>query len=331
MAVMRGAPSAPATPGGRAKPTRRSDGSRPDNSDAQPQCWDTDSPDCASFNPTIALTYYNDGDTSSCEFQATATWGDGNSDTYTFAGGPDGTVTTTFSHTYADPGTYPVTVAGGAISGGCGFGDFSGSFTLLSAPDSLADGGAANESTNPVNCSTSSPVNCATGVFWHTFTDVSVPGRGVPLDLTRTYESSQAGTDGPFGYGWSDSYGMSLATGSAGNVTITQEDGSTVTFSPAGAGSFTAPPYVLATLVQNPDGSYTFTRDRGETSFGFSPAGRLTSETDLNGYVTTLAYNPAGQAHHGDRPSRADARLHLQRRARRHRDGPAGPGAHVLL
>ena len=128
-------------------------------------------------------------------------------------------------------------------------------------------------------------MNCATGVFWRTSTDFSVPGRGVPLDLTRTYESSEAGTDGPFGYGWSDSYGMSLATDSAGNVTITQEDGSTVTFSPDGSGGFTAPPYVLATLVQNPDGSYTFTRDRGETSYGFSAAGRLTSETDLNGYL----------------------------------------------
>jgi len=252
MAVMRGAPSAPATARGRAKPAGRSDGSRSaDNSDAQPECWDTDSSDCASFNPNIALTYYNDGDTSSCEFQATVTWGDGNSDTYTFAGGPDGAVTTTFSYTYTDPGTYPVTVTGGAISGGCGFGDFSGSFTLLSAPDPLADGGADNESTNPVNCSTSSPVNCATGVFWHTFTDFSVPGRGVPLNLTRTYESSRAGTDGPFGYGWSDSYGMSLATGSAGHVTITQEDGSTVPFVSNGFGGFTAPPRVLASLVRS--------------------------------------------------------------------------------
>jgi RHS repeat-associated protein len=296
MAVMRGAPSAPATARGKGEPAGRPGASRSaDNAAAQPQCWDTDSSSCASFNPDVVLTYYNEGDTSSCEFQATVTWGDGSSDSYTFAGGPDGAVTTTFSHTYTNPGTYPVTVAGSATSGGCGFGDFSGSFILLSALSLFSNGGAPNPSTNTPNCSGQDPVNCATGVFWRTSTDFSVPGRGVPLDLTRTYESSEAGTDGPFGYGWSDSYGMSLATGSAGNVTITQEDGSTVTFSPDGSGGFTTPPYVLATLGQNSDGSYTFTRDRGETRYGFSAAGRLTSETDLNGSATTLAYNAAAQ------------------------------------
>jgi RHS repeat-associated protein len=297
VAVMRGVPSAPgAASGGRAKPAGRSRASRSaDNSVGQPQCWDTVSADCASFNPEVTLTYYNNGDTSSCEFQATVTWGDGNSQTSSFPGGPDGAVTTTFTNTYANPGTYPVTVTGSAVSGGCGFGDFSGSFTLLSGLSLLSNGGAPDPSTNTPNCSGQDPVNCATGVFWHTSTDFSVPGRGVRLDLTRTYESSEAGTDGPFGYGWSDSYGMSLATDSAGNVTITQEDGSTATFSPDGSGGFTPPPYVLATLVQNSNGSYTFTRDRGETSYVFSAAGQLTSETDLNGYVTTLAYNAAGQ------------------------------------
>ena len=148
------------------------------------------------------LTYYNEGDTSSCEFQATVTWGDGSSDSYTFAGGPDGAVTTTFSHTYTDPGTYPVAVAGSAMSGGCGFGDFSGSFIAAVRAEPLQQRRGAEPEHEPGELLDQDPVNCATGVFWHTFTDFSVPGRGVPLDLTRTYESSEAGTDGPFGYGW---------------------------------------------------------------------------------------------------------------------------------
>jgi RHS repeat-associated protein len=163
-------------------------------------------------------------------------------------------------------------------------------------PSTAEQGGAANPSEKPTTCSTGMPVNCATGVFWHTFTDFSVPGRGVALDLTRTYSSSQAAVDGPFGYGWTDSYNMSLAVDSGtGNVTIAQEDGSTVTFTPNGSGGFIAPPRVLATLAVNADGSYTFTRLQTQIQYNFSAAGQLTSEVDPNGYQTALAYNSGGQ------------------------------------
>ena len=72
-----------------------------------------------------------------------------------------------------------------------------------------------------------------------------------------------------------------------------------------GSGVFVAPARVLATLVQNADGSYTYTRDKGGTKYNFSASGQLTSEVDLNGYTTTLAYtggmltavtDPAGRA-----------------------------------
>jgi RHS repeat-associated protein len=172
---------------------------------------------------------------------------------------------------------------------------FEGYTFFVGSPDSGEQGGASNPSENPTTCSTAMPVNCATGVFWHQFTDFSVPGRGVPLDLTRTYSASQAAADGPFGFGWTDGYNMSLSTDSFGDVTITQEDGSTVTFAPNGSGGFIAPLRVLATLTQNTDGSYTFVRDQGHIQYEFDAAGQLTSETDLNGYSTTLAYNASGQ------------------------------------
>lgn len=158
-------------------------------------------------------------------------------------------------------------------------------------PTTAEQGGASNPSEKSTTCSTSQPVNCATGVFWHTFTDFTVPGRGVPLAFTRTYSSSQSGTDGPLGFGWTDNYNMSLATDSSGNVTISQEDGSAVTFNNNGDGTFSPPPRVLATLVQNSDGSYTFTRDQGQISYNFAASGELTSISDLNGYTTTLAYS----------------------------------------
>src|SRR5206468_3865073 len=66
----------------------------------------------------------------------------------------------------------------------------------------------------PTQCASSGdPVNTASGNFWHTFDDLSIPGRGPALELARTYNSLAAGTDSPFGYGWTDSYAMSLDIG----------------------------------------------------------------------------------------------------------------------
>jgi hypothetical protein len=125
----------------------------------------------------------------------------------------------------------------------------------VGGPTVAEQGGPANPSEHPTTCSTGPPVNCATGEFWHQFADLQVPGRGVPLDLTHTYRSAVAGIDGPLGFGWTDSYNMSLTTDPAGNVTISQENGSTVSFRPNGTGGYTAPPRVLGTLLQNSDGT----------------------------------------------------------------------------
>lgn len=264
------------------------------NGDRQLECfWTT--PNCSSLSPDVAFEIVSVGDTSSCTFSYDVTWGDGGTTSVSFPGGADGAILYTFHHTYSSkPASYSVGIAGSA-TGGCGAATGTLGYTLLGPPTKNEQGGDKNPSENLINCAAKAPVNCATGVFWHQFTDFSVPGRGVPLDLTRTYVSSAAGTDGPFGHGWTDSYGMSLTASKSGDVTITQEDGSTVAFSPRGSGGFAAPPRVLASLVKNADGGYTFTRNQDQISYGFSSAGRLTSETDLNQYVTRLAYNTRGQ------------------------------------
>ncbi|WP_239393666.1 RHS repeat-associated core domain-containing protein [Frankia sp. CiP3] len=153
------------------------------------------------------------------------------------------------------------------------------------------------------------PVDTSTGYFGQTFTDLATPGRGMPLDFTRTYVSAladpagpngSAALNGPFGYGWTFSYNLSTVTDSAtGNVTVKQEDGSQVTFvNSSGTYTPSAPRYD-ATLVKN-GSSYVFTR-RGSQILSFDVAtGRLVSETDLAGskaspaYVTALAYDSSG-------------------------------------
>jgi RHS repeat-associated protein len=156
-------------------------------------------------------------------------------------------------------------------------------------------GGAPNQFENTTTCSTSNPVNCATGDFWHTFTDVDIPGLGVPLSISRTYNSNQATTDSLFGYGWSSNLFMSLSIGSSGQVTVNEDDGSQVTFSSEGNGSFSAPSYVFAQLSQSLNGDYLLTDTRTRITYTFSSTGQLLSEAPQNGEETTFTYNSSNQ------------------------------------
>jgi RHS repeat-associated protein len=150
---------------------------------------------------------------------------------------------------------------------------------------------AANPSENSCSACAGDPVNTATGNLTENFTDFSIPGRGPGLAFSRTYNSLTASTEGPLGYGWTDSYAMSLAFGSGSppsTVTVNQENGTQVTFTYSGS-TYTAPGRVLATLVQS-GSNWIFTRKGAET-FTFNSSGQLTAETDLNGYTTSLTYS----------------------------------------
>jgi len=194
------------------------------------------------------------------------------------------------------PDTRQVLNTGGVDLAGCPAGsNESHQWQLVGGGPTASElrGGGSRSIRHRTVCQRGYPVNCATGEFWHTFADLAVPGRGMALDFTRTYSSLGAGQSGPLGFGWTHSYNMSLAVDSAsGNVTITEETGSQVTFTPTPSG-YQPPSRVIATLVKNADGSFTFTRWDGE-QFLFNAAGQLVQESDRNGYKTTLAYNSGG-------------------------------------
>lgn len=175
------------------------------------------------------------------------------------------------------------------------------------------------DGSNPawVNCGCATrtagdPVNTATGYFGQTWTDLSTPGRGMPLDFTRTYTEATAdpngpngslAADGPFGWGWTFSYDMYTTTDSStGNVTVHQEDGSQVTFDDSGGTYTPSAPRYDATLTAS-GSDYVYTR-RGKETFTFDQStGHLIEEQDLAGtkanppYGTTLAYDSSGQLH----------------------------------
>ena len=148
------------------------------------------------------------------------------------------------------------------------------------------------------NCdSTKHPVNDNTGNFYHSYADLAIPGRGIPLSFTRTYNSLSAGQDGPVGFGWADNYNAFLSSDVSGDVTVHEENGGSVTFTLVPGQTFgsvyQAPSRVLATL-QLTNGVFYFTR-ADKSQLAFNAAGQLTVESDRNGYQTTLAYNGSGQ------------------------------------
>jgi RHS repeat-associated protein len=141
-------------------------------------------------------------------------------------------------------------------------------------------------------------VDDATGELDATVTDDQIPGNGLPLDLTRTYASTNAATLGPFGYGWTNSYNMTVTTDPVWGATVkdvTQENGSIVRFAQDGSGNWIPPSRVQATLSYNTSTSqWTFTR-HGQDTYVFNSAGQLLSEQSIDGYATTLTYNGSNQ------------------------------------
>ena len=45
------------------------------------------------------------------------------------------------------------------------------------------------------------------GNFTLAFTDLTIPVAGIPITITRTYDTSRAGDQGDFGYGWQVGFG----------------------------------------------------------------------------------------------------------------------------
>jgi RHS repeat-associated protein len=144
------------------------------------------------------------------------------------------------------------------------------------------------------------PIDLDSGAQFENQTDLSVPGRGAGLDLTRTYDTRRRGIAGRFGHGWNDSYDWRLTENTTtdritgGQVSIREGNGAITTFTPNRVGGYTAPTRVLATLTGNRTDGWIFTV-RQNLTHTFSPAGKLISVKDRNGYTTTPAYDASGR------------------------------------
>jgi RHS repeat-associated protein len=136
------------------------------------------------------------------------------------------------------------------------------------------------------------PVDVATGTLTETFTDIVVPGRGVPAAVTRTYNSLRHDDVGLFGPGWSSPLDTSL-TEASGVISIHQENGSLLPFARMPDDSIVAPPRVTSTL-EEVTGGWRLTRNKTDI-VTFDTQGRVSGFEDQNGNVTTVTRPSSSQ------------------------------------
>jgi RHS repeat-associated protein len=153
-------------------------------------------------------------------------------------------------------------------------------------------------------------VNCATGNETTVQTDLAIGGRGLGLNVVRSYNAQAAATAqaegkgaGLWGWGWTGPYGAHLVFGTTETgqetVTVQHQNGSGVVFyktleggETEGAG-YEQGGWVQARLAKK-SSNYIYTLPE-QTKLEFNGEGKLLKETDRNGNATTLTYNGSKQ------------------------------------
>ncbi len=165
-----------------------------------------------------------------------------------------------------------------------------GNQVLIEAYATRAD--SAREAPRDKLTTVAEPINVANGNMFTSQQDIFIPGNGIPLELTRTY-NSQSDYDGAFGYGWRSTYDVTLTEQADGTVKEIDRDEVWTFYTPNGDGTYTPSTGKYSTLIKNPDESYTLTRKHG-TVYSFNSEGKLTQIEDRNGNCTTVLYDSGG-------------------------------------
>ncbi len=158
---------------------------------------------------------------------------------------------------------------------------------------------AANYAEKRCSCGRADPINTATGAFYFNDNDLSLPGAGTPLEVSRSYSSAAAAeagpsaTDGPLR--------SPQRCRSCQPRTTARERGPDHTGERFDRpihlnvnGEYVAPPRVEATLDDS-SGSWIFTRKDG-SSMRFGADGDLESTSDVNGNAISIRANADGTA-----------------------------------
>lgn len=132
-------------------------------------------------------------------------------------------------------------------------------------------------------------VNPANGNLVLQQTDISIPGRGVPVSIDRTYNSRKSNVAGMFGYGWKSNAEAQLVDSGSGPITLIDGDNTRHIFGQVAGGGYATAGGVYLTLVKNGDNTYTVTQTDG-TTINFNTSGKISSIIDTNNNTTSYSY-----------------------------------------
>lgn len=141
------------------------------------------------------------------------------------------------------------------------------------------------------------PVNTVTGSMYDSHQDFLLPGRGLSMQMVRTYNSADP-QPGPLGYGWNHLYQarLDIDTGyetddtAYQRATLIDHQGSRIEFRRTSGGAYTSPYQIRDSLAYNATtDTYTLTRQNG-ARWIFDAQGKLTAIKDRNDNQLTLAY-----------------------------------------
>jgi RHS repeat-associated protein len=143
-----------------------------------------------------------------------------------------------------------------------------------------------NNSTQPTS---KDPVNLATGNYIYNHVDLRIPGRGLPFEFQRYYNSKAAvSANQPLGFGWTYSYNIGLSINSSNSAVIAFGDGHQETYATNGVGGYISEPGIYNVLTTT-GGNYTLTT-KEQQKYDFNSSGQLTSIVDKNNNTVSLAY-----------------------------------------
>ncbi|PIU31653.1 MAG: hypothetical protein COT06_06995, partial [Syntrophobacteraceae bacterium CG07_land_8_20_14_0_80_61_8] len=134
---------------------------------------------------------------------------------------------------------------------------------------------------------TGHPVDVASGKMWADQEDLRIDGP-VPLVFTRRYNQRLKAVNGPFGYGWTHGYNMTVWT-SAGAAHFRDGGGHEVIFAQDLAGGYAGNRRDHLSFAAITGGYRVTTAD--QTKYNFNTSGKLTSIVDRDGNAATLAYD----------------------------------------